>query len=158
MKKRTLLALLSTLGLLSAPLAFAEGNMKDKQQEEVQQQEEAVETPQQMEEGEAPKQHEQTSYNTLDQLSEDQVSQIQQELNKKGFDAGNVDGMVGQETRNAIERFQQSEGIAATGDVNQETLDKLDVDIKLQAQEEGEEQKQEEGEVQQQEESEGLFQ
>ena len=58
-------------------------------------------------------------------------------LIEKGYDAGNVDGIIGPETRGAIESFQQEKGITASGELNQETIDALGLDVDLkQAQEE----------------------
>ena len=59
------------------------------------------------------------------QLSSEQIRKIQQELNKKGFDAGQVDGKWSSETQTAIRNFQQSKGLNTTGQLNERTLDEL---------------------------------
>ncbi|PRY95021.1 lytic murein transglycosylase [Hasllibacter halocynthiae] len=46
---------------------------------------------------------------------EDRIA-LQERLNAAGFDAGNADGVIGDGTRAAIEAFQRSRGLAATGD------------------------------------------
>jgi sporulation protein YlmC with PRC-barrel domain len=59
------------------------------------------------------------------QLSTEQIRKIQQELNKKGFHAGQVDGKWSSETQSAIKNFQQSKGMQTTGQLNERTLDEL---------------------------------
>ncbi|MEX1099506.1 MAG: peptidoglycan-binding domain-containing protein [Bacteriovoracaceae bacterium] len=76
---------------------------------------------------------------SLDQLSQDQIVEIQQTLNDEGFHSGNVDGMVGPDTKEALKKFQEEKGLSASGDIDQETIDELGVDVDLkQAQEESE--------------------
>jgi peptidoglycan hydrolase-like protein with peptidoglycan-binding domain len=65
---------------------------------------------------------------SLEQLDSEQVRQLQQALQEQGVDPGPIDGIVGQETRDAIREFQQEEGIAATGQLDRETLEALDLD------------------------------
>lgn len=62
-------------------------------------------------------------------LDESQIRQIQQALNKHGFDAGNVDGVWGSETREAVENFQEKRNIESDQALNQETLSALGVDF-----------------------------
>lgn len=82
-------------------------------------------------------QQESASVSSPSPLNSDQVTELQQALNEKGYDAGNVDGIIGPETRGAIESFQQEKGITASGELNQETIDALGLDVDLkQAQEE----------------------
>ncbi len=61
------------------------------------------------------------------QLNSDQIKQIQQSLKDKGFDPGQVDGIMGPNTRQALQQFQQSQGIASSGKLNQQTLQSLDL-------------------------------
>ena len=61
------------------------------------------------------------------QLSSDQIKQIQGSLKDRGFDPGQVDGIMGPHTRSALQQFQQSQGIASTGKLNQQTLQSLDL-------------------------------
>jgi localization factor PodJL len=49
------------------------------------------------------------------------VRNIQQILNKNGYDAGAADGLMGQRTKTAIAAFQRDNGMKATGEVD-ETL------------------------------------
>lgn len=53
------------------------------------------------------------------------VSNIQAILNQNGYDAGPVDGIMGQKTRDAIIAFQRDNDLAATGNVDQALVQKL---------------------------------
>jgi TPR repeat protein len=52
---------------------------------------------------------------------------LQHALNRRGFDAGPVDGIAGARTRAAIERYQRAEGLPADGQVTQDLLERLRV-------------------------------
>jgi hypothetical protein len=58
------------------------------------------------------------------ELKKDQISQIQQALNKKGFNAKS-DGVWGPNTVSALRNFQQKNNISANGQLTQETLAEL---------------------------------
>ncbi|WP_160316279.1 SEL1-like repeat protein [Ahrensia marina] len=53
------------------------------------------------------------------------VSNIQAILNKSGYDAGPVDGVMGGKTKEAIRAFQEANGLKANGEVTQELVAKL---------------------------------
>jgi peptidoglycan hydrolase-like protein with peptidoglycan-binding domain len=55
------------------------------------------------------------------------ITQLQQALNDKGFNAGPVDGLNGPKTQAALKQFQQSQGIAASGKADSQTLAALGV-------------------------------
>lgn len=55
------------------------------------------------------------------------VQQIQQKLNDQGYNAGPVDGKFGPKTQEALRKFQQAQGIQATGQVDQQTMAALGV-------------------------------
>src|SRR5262245_63805307 len=55
------------------------------------------------------------------------IRQVQQTLQNRGFRAGPVDGVMGPATQAAIKRFQQSESLEATGQLNRRTLVALGV-------------------------------
>jgi sporulation protein YlmC with PRC-barrel domain len=59
------------------------------------------------------------------QLSSSQIRKIQQELNKEGFHAGQVNGQWSSETQTAIKNFQETKGLPATGDLDQRTIEAL---------------------------------
>ena len=50
------------------------------------------------------------------------VRNIQQILNKNGYDAGGADGLMGQRTKAAIAAFQKDNGMAATGEVDEKLV------------------------------------
>gem|GEM_PF-2231206 len=54
------------------------------------------------------------------------LSRIQQKLSEQGYDAGKADGVWGSSTAQALRRFQESRGLAPTGNFNIETLQALD--------------------------------
>jgi membrane-bound lytic murein transglycosylase B len=60
-------------------------------------------------------------------LSRDAVMALQQQLNRRGFDSGEPDGIVGPATRSAIRAFQQARGLVSDGHPGQEVLDALGV-------------------------------
>jgi len=53
--------------------------------------------------------------------------QAQVALNKEGFAAGTPDGVMGRQTRKAIQSFQYANGMEATGQLTDGVLDKLGV-------------------------------
>jgi peptidoglycan hydrolase-like protein with peptidoglycan-binding domain len=55
-------------------------------------------------------------------LDADQIRQLQQALNEHGFNAGEVDGVFGARTREALKRFQSQAGLPATGELDAQTL------------------------------------
>jgi hypothetical protein len=61
-------------------------------------------------------------------LSKDEVRIIQQTLNRRGFDAGNVDGIWGSETKQALSNFQELQGFEDTGELDRQTLSALGLD------------------------------
>lgn len=66
---------------------------------------------------------------SADQLSSEQIRQLQQALKDEGVEPGPVDGMMGPLTHQAIQVFQQQEDLAVTGDINEQTLRALDMDV-----------------------------
>ena len=56
-----------------------------------------------------------------------EVVKIQQTLNNKGYSCGEADGIFGQRTYNAVERFQKAAGIKVDGVVGPETRKALQV-------------------------------
>ena len=55
-------------------------------------------------------------------LSRDEVRQVQTALNNNGDKVARVDGRWGPNTRDALRRFQQSKGIQASGQLDQQTV------------------------------------
>ena len=60
-------------------------------------------------------------------LSPEMVKQIQKKLNDEGYSAGDVDGVFGAETREALKDFQQKKGLKATGYVDKQTMAALGI-------------------------------
>ena len=56
-----------------------------------------------------------------------QIEQLQAQLNAKGFDAGEPDGIVGPATRRAISRFQHEQGLVADGFPGRPVLTRLGI-------------------------------
>jgi hypothetical protein len=55
------------------------------------------------------------------------VARVQQALNDRGFNAGPVDGRMGQSTVDALRRFQAAAGLPVTGDADNNTMVALGV-------------------------------
>jgi peptidoglycan hydrolase-like protein with peptidoglycan-binding domain len=60
-------------------------------------------------------------------LSKEDIQKVQQSLIDKGFHPGNVDGVLGPQTRAGIREYQQSEKLPVTGRLDAETAGKLGV-------------------------------
>lgn len=56
------------------------------------------------------------------------VRNIQQWLRARGFYRGAADGIWGPQTQQALERFQQGQGLQANGQVNPATIQALGLD------------------------------
>jgi membrane-bound lytic murein transglycosylase B len=61
-------------------------------------------------------------------LSRDQVIQLQATLNAAGFDSGEVDGILGPATRDAIRAYQQETGLIPDGFPSRTLLERLGID------------------------------
>lgn len=66
------------------------------------------------------------------QLDNKQIRELQKILTEKGYNAGTVDGIIGPNTQQALRGFQESEGLAATGKPDQDTLQALAPDARTQ--------------------------
>lgn len=66
-------------------------------------------------------------------LSKEQIREIQMNLNKKGFSTGHVDGIWGSDTRDAVMNFQKSKKLYGHGELTQQTLADLGVNLNNQA-------------------------
>ena len=63
-------------------------------------------------------------------ISPSTIRKIQMKLNRLGFDAGNVDGIFGENTAEALANFQKFVGLEPTGLIDVKTLLALRIDIK----------------------------
>jgi hypothetical protein len=59
---------------------------------------------------------------TVPNLNENNIRQVQQELLKKGFDPGPIDSILGPRTKEAVRNFQDRFGMKASGDIDNKTL------------------------------------
>lgn len=60
-------------------------------------------------------------------LKPEHIRAVQRNLNQKGFDAGEVDGVWDDETRSALRNFQRSQSMKQTGALDQKTASALGV-------------------------------
>ncbi len=56
--------------------------------------------------------------------------EVQEALNTRGIDVGNVDGIIGKNTISGIKRFQKIKGLNVTGKLDPETYKKLNVEYR----------------------------
>ena len=55
-------------------------------------------------------------------LTAEGIRTVQQALQKKGFDPGPIDGIVGPQTEQAVRKFQDAYGINNSGHIDNQTL------------------------------------
>ena len=63
------------------------------------------------------------------QLSPDQIRQVQEALDQKGFHIGRTDGVIDRDTRQALSSFQRQLNLAQTGQPDDQTLQALGIDL-----------------------------
>jgi len=68
------------------------------------------------------------TYDPSDQYTDRTVIAVQTQLAKEGYYRGEIDGILGPETRRAIVSFQSDHGLRVTGNLTQETLSTLGLD------------------------------
>ena len=56
--------------------------------------------------------------------------EVQEALNTRGIDVGNVDGIIGKNTISGIKRFQKIKGLNVTGKLDPETYKKLNIEYR----------------------------
>lgn len=59
------------------------------------------------------------------EVSRETVQKVQQALNDAGFDCGTPDGAAGEKTKNAIEAYQQANGLEVTGEIDDDLVESL---------------------------------
>jgi len=64
----------------------------------------------------------------VSELDSQAVRQIQEALNEAGHDVGEVDGVWGQRTAEALRKFQEEQNLEASGELDQETIAALELD------------------------------
>jgi len=65
------------------------------------------------------------AYDSSDQYTDRTIADVQTQLAKEGYYRGDIDGVLGPETRRAIVSFQSDHGLRVTGNLTQETLSTL---------------------------------
>lgn len=68
------------------------------------------------------------------QLNRQEVREIQTNLDKAGFNVKKVDGKWGRETEQALKQFQQAKKLPGNGELDQQTLAALNVNINNESQ------------------------
>jgi peptidoglycan hydrolase-like protein with peptidoglycan-binding domain len=64
-------------------------------------------------------------FNPEPMLDEAQMKHLQQNLSERGYNVGEIDGILGAGTRSAVRDMQTRLGLAADGWPNQALLDRL---------------------------------
>lgn len=64
---------------------------------------------------------------TLTEHTPTKVKEVQRALDSRGFAVGSVDGIWGSQTRSALKQFQSSNGLEASGELNDETFNALGI-------------------------------
>ena len=64
----------------------------------------------------------QGAYGSSEQSADSTVAAVQEQLARQGYYRGEIDGILGAETRRAIMRYQSDYGLRVTGGVNTDTL------------------------------------
>lgn len=140
MKKTTLMLLASAAlalpGALSAMAQNTPANQppqaQSADQPQAQNQQPQAQNQQAQDQSQQPQgQNQQASSQSIpaSQLGRSGVRQVQQALNKKGHRVGRADGIMGPRTREALQRFQKSKGMQASGKINEQTLADLGVQV-----------------------------
>lgn len=61
-------------------------------------------------------------------LNQDTVRQLQEQLQSQGYEVGQVDGIMGPRTRDALISFQRDQNLDATGRPDQQTMAALGIE------------------------------
>jgi peptidoglycan hydrolase-like protein with peptidoglycan-binding domain len=130
---RTIIALLATTALAAPAVAQQATQDQGTQQSQGQQQTEKNQQQTGKQSGQQAANQRQGGGPSMlydaQSLDEGEVRQIQLALNKKGFHAGSADGTWGEETRSAILNFQKAQGIKQTGQLDEQTVSALGVQL-----------------------------
>jgi Putative peptidoglycan binding domain len=60
-------------------------------------------------------------------LSQGEIREVQMKLNQKGFDVGQVDGVMGTKTKDGLAQFQRQQGLRESGEIDSGTVDALGI-------------------------------
>jgi peptidoglycan hydrolase-like protein with peptidoglycan-binding domain len=64
----------------------------------------------------------QLDMSAVPKLNSEQIRQVQEALQARGFDPGPVDGVLGPRTQQAVRHYQDRYGIKASGNIDNQTL------------------------------------
>ncbi|MBC7905913.1 MAG: peptidoglycan-binding protein [Rhodospirillaceae bacterium] len=90
------------------------------------------------------------------QLDQNTARQVQQQLQQQGYDVGQVDGIWGQKSRQALMNFQRDQNMQATGQPDQQTMAALGVESDTQQAQTPSEQRRQDQQQQQREQNGGM--
>ncbi len=131
MKRALFLA--ATVASIAMPAAMAQTNTNPGQMNSGQSQNTSAgqmnSSQSQMNQQQSPQNGAQQGQINPEQLSSQQVRQIQTTLKKEGFNTGKADGKWGSETQGALKKFQQQKKLQANGKLDQQTLSALGVNL-----------------------------
>lgn len=131
--KRTIIAVLATTALAVPAVAQQSGQSQEMQRSPPQSGQKQTGQQQKSQQQQAGQQGASDAQPRMvydaQSLDQDQLRQVQQALNQKGFHAGNVDGNWGAETRDALRNFQQAQGLKQTGQLDSQTVSALGVQL-----------------------------
>jgi peptidoglycan hydrolase-like protein with peptidoglycan-binding domain len=111
MRRTHLLASAAVIGALAAAPALAQQTQQPTQPGQMQ------ETQQQ------PAQTGQMQQGQTAQLNEQEIRQVQTELNNMGLYQGEIDGIAGPQTEQAVRQFQENNNLPATSTLDRQTAD-----------------------------------
>jgi peptidoglycan hydrolase-like protein with peptidoglycan-binding domain len=113
--KRTLIALFATAALAIPAVAQQQDPNQNTNQNTGQDQNTQQNTPD-------PSMDKKSGQSGSINLSRAQTRMLQQGLNSGGLDAGPADGIMGEKTKQAIQKYQSQKGLSASGQLDRQTL------------------------------------
>jgi hypothetical protein len=116
--KSTLVALFATAALAIPAMAQQQDPNKTTDQNTSQNQNAQQNTPDPSTDKQAGRSGQSASMH----LSRAQTRMLQKTLNSSGLDAGPADGIMGEKTKQAIQKFQSQKGLNASGQLDRQTI------------------------------------
>ena len=113
--KRALVALIAAAAFATPALAQQQDPNQNPNQKTDQNQNAQQNTP-------APSEQQQAGQSRAMHPSRSQIRMLQQALNRDGLNAGPVDGIMGTQTRQALQKFQSQKGLNASGQLDRQTI------------------------------------
>jgi peptidoglycan hydrolase-like protein with peptidoglycan-binding domain len=107
----------------STPGTSGASGSRMEQQEMRRQQEEMRSQPRQT--GQQQEMRGQQGQTGQQHMSQDQVRQAQERLKEAGFDPGPIDGLLGEQTKQALREYQKAHGLRQTGQLDESTRESL---------------------------------